>query len=245
METIILGTQCFVIFVLWIGISLVAERAPISTYQKRFVQMTSAVLLIAWLVAIYLLAENRFFLVTGTIPLAILVPFTVGFFLFFSQTFRKLLSVTPMHWIIGFQVFRVLGTLLLIGYVQSLLPGIAALPGGIGDVVTGLTAPLVAYWFYKKGKGARLIAYIWNSFGVLELANAVTLGILAQTPLIKAGPIAAHLGVLPFVLFPAFTTARSLLLHGYTFWLLGKRRTEKDTPRSSVPIYNMSIKEAK
>src|SRR5579884_2789364 len=146
METIILGTQFFANLFLWIGISLVAERAPISAFQKRFVQMTSAMLLMAWLAAISLLAENGFFLATGAIPLSLLLTLIVGFSLFFSQTFRKLLSVTPMHWIIGFQVFRVLGSLLLIGYVQGLLPGIAALPGGIGDVTTGLTAPLVAYW---------------------------------------------------------------------------------------------------
>jgi hypothetical protein len=202
-------------------------------------------LLMAWLAAIYLLARSGFFLATGAIPLALLVPLIVGFFLFFSQTFRKLLAATPIHWIIGFQVFRVLGSLLLIGYAQGLLPGIAALPGGIGDVTTGLTAPLVAYWFYKKGKGARLLAYIWNSFGVLELINAVTFGILAQTPLIKSEPTAALLGILPFVLFPAFTVARSLFLHGYTFWLLGKRRTEKDTPRSLVPMYSMPREETK
>jgi hypothetical protein len=245
METIILGTQFFANLLLWIGLSLVAERAPISALQKRFVQITSAMLLIVWLAAIYLLAKHSFFLVTGAIPLVLIIPLVGGFFLFFSQTFKKLLSVTPMHWIIGFHVFRVLGSLLLIGYMQGSLPGIAALPGGIGDVTTGLTAPLVAYWFYKKGKGARLLAYIWNSFGALELINALTIGILAQTPLMKSDPKAALLGALPFVLFPAFTLPRSLLLHGYTFWLLGKRRTEIGTPRSHVPIYSMSIEEAK
>jgi hypothetical protein len=232
METIILGTilvvQFFAILLLWIGIFLVAERATISAFQKRFVQITSAMLFIAWFATIYLIAQNGFFNANGAIPLTLLLSLIFGFSLFFSQTFRKLLTVTPIHWIIGFQVFRVLGSVFLIGYVQGLLPGIAALPGGIGDVLTGITAPLVAYWFYKNGKGARLIAYIWNSFGVLELVNALTLGVLAQTPLLKAEPTATLLAILPFVLFPAFTTPRSLLLHGYTFWLLGKRRTKKE-----------------
>src|SRR5216684_3573352 len=209
METIMLGTQFFANLLWWIGISLVAERANISAFQKRFVQITSAMLFIAWFAAIYLLAQN-------------------GFFLFFSQTFRKLLTVTPMHWIIGIQVFRVLGGVFLIGYIQGLLPGIFALPAGIGDILTGITAPLVAYWSYKNGKGARLIAYIWSSFGVLDLVNALTLGALAQTPLIKTEPTTALLAALPFVLIPAFAVPRSLLLHGYTLWLLGKRRTEKE-----------------
>ena len=134
-----------------------------------------------------------------------------------SQTFRKLLSVTPMHWIIGIQVFRVLGGIWLIGYAQGLLPGAFALPAGIGDVTTGLTAPLVAYWVYKQGKGARLIAFIWCLFGTLDLLNAITLANLSN---------ATALRDLPFVLIAAFGVPRSLLLHGYTFWQFGKKRPE-------------------
>ena len=136
----------------------------------------------------------------------------------FSQTFRKLLTITPMHWIIGIQVFRVLGGMWLIGYAQGQLPGLFALPAGIGDTLTGLTAPLVAYWFSKNGKGAQLIAFIWCLFGTLDLLDAITLANLTNPALIA---------VLPFVLIPAFGVPRSLVLHGYTFWLLGKRRTEK------------------
>jgi hypothetical protein len=76
----------------------------------------------------------------------------------------------------------------------------------------------VAYWCYKNGKGARLIAFIWCLFGTLDLLDAITLANLTNPALIA---------VLPFVLIPAFGVPRSLVLHGYTFWLLGKRRTEK------------------
>jgi hypothetical protein len=108
----------------------------------------------------------------------------------------------------------------------SQLPGIFALPAGIGDVLTGITAPLVAYWSYKNGKGARLIAYIWCSFGTLDLVNAITLANLANY--IKTEPTTVLLAALPFVLIPASGVPRSLILHGYTFWLLGKRRTKKE-----------------
>jgi hypothetical protein len=138
--TIMLGAQFFGTLLWWIGISLVAERATISAFQKRFVQIMSALLLMAWFAAIPLLAQSGFFRAGGT-PAALLLPLILGFFLLFSQTFRKLLTGTPMHWIIGIQVFRVLGGVFLIGYVQGLLPGIFALPAGIGDTLTGITAP--------------------------------------------------------------------------------------------------------
>lgn len=227
METVILGAlQAVASLFMWIGIVLVAERANISTVQKRFVQITSALLLSAWTAAIYLLAQNGYFRTTGAGPFpAVLLTLILGFSLFFSATFKELLTVTPVHWIIGIQVFRVLGGIFLIGYVQGLLPGTFALPAGIGDTLTGITAPVIAYWSYKHGKGARLIAYLWSIFGTLDLVDALTLGALANLH-IKTEPTAALLAALPFILIPAFGVPRGLLLHGYTFWLLGKKRTE-------------------
>jgi len=219
METMILlvGQFCSSLF-LWIGIALLAERATISAFQKRFVQIFCALLFMVWLAATPLLAQSGFFRGVG-IPLALVLTLLFGFVLMFSQTFRKLLTITPMHWIIGIQVFRVLGGIWLIGYAQGQLPSLFALPAGIGDTLTGLTAPLVAYWSYKNGKGARLIAYIWCTFGTLDLLDALTLANLSNST--------ALIGVLPFVLIPAFGVPRSLVLHGYTFWLLVKRRAEK------------------
>jgi hypothetical protein len=224
METIIHGTTFLSLLLLWIGIALVAERANISVFQKRFVQITSAMLFIAWFAAIDLLAQNGFFRINGAVLLVFFLTTIFGFSLFFSQTFRKLLAVTPMHWIIGIQVFRAIGGVFLIGYAQGLLPGLFALPAGIGDVLTAITALVAAYWSYKNGKGARLLAYIWNWFGVLDFVDALTLGTLAS--FIRVEPTTALLGVLPFVLIPAFGVPSSFLLHGYTFWLLGKRRTK-------------------
>ena len=227
-----LGTLQVVASLLWwLGISLLAERANISTTQKRSVQIASALLLGAWLAIVYLLAQSGFFQASGAIVFAFL-PAILGIFLFFSPTFAKLLSVMPMHWIIGIQVFRVLGGVFLIGYAQGLLSGNFALPAGIGDVLTGITAPLVAYWSYKNGKGARLVAYLWNIFGTLDLVDALTLGALANLQ-VNTEPTAALLGALPYVLIPAFGVQRSLLLHGYTFWLLGKGRTKFGASRLS------------
>src|SRR5215471_381595 len=225
-ETIILLVGQFSSsLLLWVGIALLAERATISAFQKRFVQIFSALLFPVWFAATPLLAQSGFFLGVG-IPIALGLTLIFGFVLMFSPTFRKLLTITPMHWIIGIQVFRVFGVMWLIGYAQGQLPGLFALPAGIGDTLTGLTAPLVAYWCYKNGKGARLIAFIWCLFGTLDLLDAITLANLTNPALIA---------VLPFVLIPAFGVPRSLVLHGYTFWLLGKRRTKEVIQRFPLP----------
>jgi hypothetical protein len=226
METIILlvGQYCSSLF-LWLGIALLAQRASISAFQRRFIQFSGALLFLVWFTATPLLAQSGFFRGIG-IPLALVLTLIIGFALMFSQPFRKLLTITPVHWIIGIQVFRVLGGMWLIGYAQGQLPGLFALPAGIGDTLTGLTAPLVAYWFAKNGKGARLIAFIWCLFGTLDLLDAITLANHTNPALIA---------VLPFVLIPAFGVPRSFVLHGYTFWLLGKSRTEREIQRFPLP----------
>jgi hypothetical protein len=216
----------------WIGIALLAERATISVLQRRFVQIFSALLFLVWLTAAPLLTQTGFYRGVG-IPLTLVLTLTSGIVLMFSQTFRKLLTITPMHWIIGIQVFRVFGAFWLIWYAQGKLPGLFALPAGIGDTLTGLTAPLVAYWYYRNGKGARLIATIWCTFGALDLLNAITLGALTSRALIA---------VLPFVLIPAFGVPRSLALHGYTFWLLGKSRQEERLPISRGIAQNQPLR---
>src|SRR5438876_12344625 len=119
METIILLVeQFFSSLFLWIGIALVASRAPISAFQKRFIQMFAALLFLVWFAATPLLASRGFFLGVG-IPLALVLTLLFGVVLMFSPTFRKLLTITLMHWIIGIQVFRVLGGMWLIGYAQG------------------------------------------------------------------------------------------------------------------------------
>ena len=55
------------------------------------------------------------------------------------------------------------------------LPGLFALPAGIGDVATGLLAPFVAYAWYRGEPYARSAAIVCNLFGMADLVNAVVL----------------------------------------------------------------------
>ena len=48
----------------------------------------------------------------------------------------------------------------------------------MGDVLTGIFAPLVAYWWFVGKPYARAAAIAWNLFGMADLVNAVTIGSL-------------------------------------------------------------------
>jgi hypothetical protein len=181
----------------------------------------SAAVLAAWFVVVALLAANGVFRTDAPgIPVALLTTLAAGYLLLFSRTFRAIISNIPQHWLIGVQTFRILGGVFLIRYFQGELPGVFAIPAGVGDLVTGLSAPLVAYWWAAGKPYARTAAIAWNLFGMADLVNAVALGVLTGG---GAGL------VFPVVLAPAYAVPRAFLLHSYS--LIGLLRK---TPRHST-----------
>ena len=122
----------------------------------------------------------------------------------------------PTSWLVGLQVYRVLGGILLVGWARGVIPSLFALPAGIGDVTTGLLALPVAYSLAARNRGAVRAAIAWNIFGLLDFTIAVGIG-LVTTPgpfqLIVPSIPNTGLGLYPNVLIPAFAVPSSILLH--------------------------------
>lgn len=80
-------------------------------------------------------------------------------------------------------------------------------PAGVGDLVIGLTAPLIALGLWRRGPSSRRWALIWNVAGILDLVMAVALGVLTNFPTdlpLKVLPnLTAHLGIIPYFAVPA------------------------------------------
>ena len=144
------------------------------------------------------------------IPVALVATLAAGYLLLLSRTFRAILSAIPQHWLIGIQAFRILGAVFVIRYFQGQLSGVFALPAGVGDFLTGLFAPLVAYWLAAGKPHARTAAVAWNLFGMADLVNAIVLGALT-------GGGGAGL-VFPLVLIPIYAVPRAFLIHSYSLF---------------------------
>src|SRR5262249_34011868 len=127
-------------------------------------------------------------------------------------------------WLIAIQTSRVLGGLLLIRYIQGQMPGVFAIPAGVGDVLTGILAPIVAYLSYAGKPYARRAAIAWNLFGMVDLINAVALGTLTGG---GGGGI-----VFPTVLIPVYGVPRAFLIHSYS--LIGLLRNISLPPKPAV-----------
>lgn len=223
------GIQIISTTLWWIGIYIVLRTLDVKVSSKRFIAIIAGVLLWGWFLLASMLGSQGFFNVTGStfpkIPLTVLVTLIIGFAFLFSATFKKMLRAFPMHWLIGIQVFRVLGVVFLLRYAQGTLPGVFAIPAGIGNFITGITAPFVAYWYYKQKPWSRGIAIIWNIFGIADLVNALAIGILSSPALrvIVAEPPVQL--IFPLLLIPTVAVPRYILLHAYTLWLLRKKKT--------------------
>ncbi len=108
------------------------------------------------------------------------------------------------------QTWRIGGFVFLVLYSFGILPGVFAIPAGLGDMAIGATAPLLAW---KLGDRNRRKGYIlWQLLGVADLVMAVTLGTTARL-ISPGGPTTGAMTVLPLSMVPTFIVPLLLIFH--------------------------------
>ena len=212
---------------LWLGL----ERAELTPDQRRNFWLAVMIPFTLWLALIWGSAINGVFRGDAApfplLPFAIFLPIIIGApILLLSKRIGEALDAMPANWLIGLQVYRVLGSAFLIGWARGLIPGIFALPAGFGDVITGLLALPVAISLAAGTLGGRRAAVAWNVFGVLDLAIAVSIGMaVSPGPLQLIVPSIPNttVGAYPNVMIPAFAVPSSILLHTLSLRQLRRR----------------------
>jgi hypothetical protein len=210
----------------WLGFYVGIRALPDEKSRRWRWTVGSALVFAAWLIGVALLAAAGFFPSTR-IPAALATTLAVGYAVLLSSTFRAVVAGIPQHWLIGIQTFRILGGVFLIRYFNGELPALFAIPAGVGDVLTGILAPLVAYWWFVGKPYARSAAIAWNVFGMADLINAVAIGVLTGG---GGGGI-----VFPIVLIPIYAVPRALLVHSYS--LIGLLRKTARQPQPSESLH--------
>ena len=170
------------------------------------------------------------------VPLAIFLPVIVGVpILLRSKRIGEVLDAMPTSWLVGLQVYRVLGGIFLVGWGRGVIPSLFALPAGIGDVTTGLLALPLAYSLASRNgsavRGRGAIA--WNVFGLLDFTIAVGIGLVTSPgpfQLIVPSVPNTGIGLYPTVLIPAFAVPSSILLH-----VLSLRQLRRASRRGHLP----------
>jgi hypothetical protein len=199
--------------------SFAATSWPVETRNRTF--LTTLIVLGGWFfLALALSAAGFYHVQSGempTIQFGLVPPILIGAWLIWrSETMARIIDAIPQPWLIGIPFYRALGVIFLILYAGDKLPGLFALPAGIGDMIIGLSAPLVALAYAKSPLRTAGLVRIWNVLGILDLTIAVSTGfITAPSRLFTVDfqPNSDLMTVLPLVLVPVYLVPLSIVLH--------------------------------
>ena len=147
--------------------------------------------------------------------LAVLVPIML-FTLWWASSpgFRQFALSQNPRTLTVMQAWRLGGFVFLILQAHQILPGAFALPAGWGDIFIGATAPLVSMYLANPVHRRSFMA--WQILGMLDLAMAVTLGILTSASpvgILAHGLTTDAMSVLPLSLIPTFAVPLLMIFH--------------------------------
>jgi len=181
-----------------------------------------AVALTAWLALVFFLgADGAFARPPGSPPLPILVGVTAPLLIFLAAYlavpgFRDFMLTIDLRLVTGIQAWRFAGLGFLALYTYGVLPGVFAIPAGLGDIAIGVTAPWIMLALLRSpafaGSG---IFKAWNVLGIVDLVVAVGMGaVVSSLATGSTGEVTtAPMALLPLVLIPAFLVPVSTMLH--------------------------------
>lgn len=116
-----------------------------------------------------------------------------------------------LRWLSLIHVWRVVpGVAFLVLHAGGQLPTAFAVPGGVGDVAVGLTAPLAAWIAGQRRSGSRAALGIWQFLGIADLLVVVS----AAFRLTTADPSSMQLlRELPLGLLPTWAVPLTFVAH--------------------------------
>lgn len=119
---------------------------------------------------------------------------------------------------------RIIGISFLFGVSQGILSPVFGYTAGIGDILIGITAIPIAYYFKLAYRLATNVSIIWNLLGIIDLVAAIHLGITSSdAQLLSAGGHHPTMTTMPWVLIPTVGVPILLTIHMITLWLLRKK----------------------
>lgn len=179
---------------------------------------TVAIVLVLWLAFTASLAGLgllRFGPLPPPVMVLVLGTTVLTTWLGLSRFGTKLVDRLPIATLVGFQAFRIAVELFLwLGYRDGFVPVQMTFEGRNFDILTGLTAPMVA-WL----AGPRLVL-VWNVLGLGLLVNIVTVAILSMpTPFrgFAQEPANRFVATVPYVWLPVFLVQAAWLGHLLAF----------------------------
>lgn len=175
---------------------------------------------VLWLVVQAILGATGFYRTDAPTPRPMLLlgpPLVVVAVALLIPRSRRWLTGLPLRPLVWVHAVRVAVELVLWGLAErGVVPRAMTFEGTNFDILTGLTAPVVAVVGFRAGQPRRWLLTGWHLMGIGLLANVVTTAVLSMpTPLQQLNFDRPNVGVFdfPFTWLPAFVVPAVLLAH--------------------------------
>jgi hypothetical protein len=168
-------------------------------------------------------------------PLIVLAMFatpliTTGAVVFGIPAARRAVSAIPLPLFIGLNTVRLAGVLFVLLAFAGRLSGPFPYLAGWGDFVTGALAIPVAWSASGEMRVRDRVIVAWNTFGMLDLIVAATLGLISRNgsplQLIYAGVGSAAMQTLPWAFVPTVLVPFFLIVHAVIFARMRAHRVD-------------------
>jgi len=174
-----------------------------------------------WLLAQGIIAASGFYTDTDSMPprmIAMLLPPLVCIIvLFASSRGRRFIDQLDMAWLNVLHIVRIPVELaLLFLFKEALVPQLMTFEGINFDIFSGLSAPLIVYFGYRKKQWGKAVLLTWNFLCLALLLNIVFHGIFSvPSPFQRFGFEQPNIGLtyFPFVFLPGFIVPAVLFAH--------------------------------
>jgi hypothetical protein len=166
----------------------------------------------------------------GRPPLVLLTFFLVpiaGFLTAYltSGSFRAFTETIPLSLLVGSHLWRFVGIVFVVGWLERTLAAGFGIPAGFGDIIVALGALLLLPRI-RNGTATRGWLMAWNVFGILDLVAAITLGLLySESALGRLSSTTSNTRLLtafPLSVIPTFFVPLFILMHGLLFKRIGR-----------------------
>lgn len=189
------------------------------TARRKIYWRNLVVGILGWTVTIFLLtlAGTFEYEETDILPkflVGLLLPVTIIMILFFRSSFAELLTVMPLHSLIGVQFFRLFGAVFLLVAMSGLGP-MEFISSGYGDILTGLIALIASVLLFKHHRLGIPVAWVFTIVGMLDLVNVSWILLMNYPTWSNVEPSTAIAGAFPMMLIIGITAPVALLLHIY------------------------------
>lgn len=217
----VLASSAIIIGTLLLGLCRSLKQTTWASQDKRRTLIVAAAVLIGWFILSSTLGVLKVYEAVAdripTIQYGILLPILLGGVVIArSSAVGGVLDAVPLQWLTGVQLYRALGGIFLVLYGAGQLPGLFAWPAGLGDVLVGVLAPVVAL-AYARGPGNNGdLVTAWNIFGLLDLMVAVGCGFATSPSPVQLAAFDRPnelITAFPLVLIPTYLVPVSVLLH--------------------------------